>query len=132
MESIHQKGGTILGTSRGPVDIGRAVENLMRVGVKILFAVGGDGTVEGTAGDDLIDANYTGDPEGDMVDNDDALLPGAVGNDMPVQVLIGSNWRSDIINAFQAGTTARALTGAPVIAGEKWIATKWLREGEFA
>jgi len=41
----------------------------------------GDGTVEGTAGDDLIDVNYTGDPEGDMVDNNDALLPGAVAND---------------------------------------------------
>lgn len=42
---------------------------------------GPDGTVEGTGGDDLIDAGYTGDPEGDMVDNNDALLPGAVGND---------------------------------------------------
>lgn len=41
----------------------------------------GDGTVEGTAGDDLIDTAYIGDPEGDMVDNNDALLPGAVGND---------------------------------------------------
>jgi len=42
---------------------------------------GPDGTVEGTGGDDLIDGGYTGDPEGDMVDNNDALLPGAVGND---------------------------------------------------
>jgi outer membrane receptor protein involved in Fe transport len=40
---------------------------------------------------------------------------GAIGNDIPVQVLIGSNWRSDNINAFQAPTTARAVTGAPVV-----------------
>ncbi|MDQ2091955.1 Hint domain-containing protein, partial [Marimonas arenosa] len=31
----------------------------------------GDFTVEGTAGSDLIDAAYAGDPEGDMVDNND-------------------------------------------------------------
>ena len=36
----------------------------------------GDGYVEGTGGDDLIDVAYTGDPEGDMIDNSDALLPG--------------------------------------------------------
>ncbi len=36
---------------------------------------GVDGIVEGTSGDDLIDLAYTGDPEGDMVDNDDAVLP---------------------------------------------------------
>lgn len=40
-----------------------------------------DGTVSGTAGDDLIDAGYMGDPDGDMVDNDDAILPGDTGND---------------------------------------------------
>ena len=40
-----------------------------------------DGTVEGTAGDDLIDANYDGDPNGDFVDNNDAILPGDVAND---------------------------------------------------
>ena len=39
--------------------------------------VAGDGTVEGTAGDDLIDINYTGDPDGDMIDNNDALIEGA-------------------------------------------------------
>lgn len=32
-----------------------------------------DGVVEGTAGDDLIDATYQGDPEGDVIDNFDAL-----------------------------------------------------------
>jgi Ca2+-binding RTX toxin-like protein len=40
-----------------------------------------DGTVEGTSGDDLIDVNYTGDPDGDRVDNNDAILPGDTGND---------------------------------------------------
>jgi len=47
VEGIHQKGGTILGSSRGPVDIGRAVDNLIARGVNILFTVGGDGTQRG-------------------------------------------------------------------------------------
>ncbi|WP_035600662.1 ATP-dependent 6-phosphofructokinase [Haloferula sp. BvORR071] len=47
VEGIHRKGGTILGTSRGPVDIGRAVDNLIARGVDILFTVGGDGTQKG-------------------------------------------------------------------------------------
>ena len=47
VDSIHQKGGTILGTSRGPVDIGRAVDNLIARGVNILFTIGGDGTQRG-------------------------------------------------------------------------------------
>ena len=40
---------------------------------------------------------------------------GAVGDQIPVQVLLGGNWRTDVINAFQAPTTARQVTGAPVI-----------------
>jgi 6-phosphofructokinase 1 len=47
IDGIHQKGGTILGSSRGPVDIGRAVENLIARGVNVLFTVGGDGTQRG-------------------------------------------------------------------------------------
>ena len=47
VDGIHQKGGTILGSSRGPVDMGRAVENLIARGVNILFTVGGDGTQRG-------------------------------------------------------------------------------------
>src|SRR3954464_10539594 len=42
VDGIHQKGGTILGSPRGPVDIGRAVENLIARNVNILFTVGGD------------------------------------------------------------------------------------------
>lgn len=47
VESIHQKGGSILGTSRGPVDTCRAVDNLIARGVNILFTIGGDGTQRG-------------------------------------------------------------------------------------
>ena len=44
-------------------------------------APGGDGIVSGTAGDDLIDIAYTGDPEGDRIDNGDAVLAGAAPDD---------------------------------------------------
>jgi len=47
VDGIHQKGGSILGTSRGPVDTGKAVDNLVARGVNILFTVGGDGTQRG-------------------------------------------------------------------------------------
>ena len=40
-----------------------------------------DGTVEGTAGNDLINGSYTGDPDGDRVDGNDAILAGDTGND---------------------------------------------------
>ena len=47
VDDIHKVGGTVLGTSRGPVDIRRAVDNLVRRGVNILFTIGGDGTQRG-------------------------------------------------------------------------------------
>jgi 6-phosphofructokinase 1 len=47
VHDIHQRGGTILGSSRGPVDIPTAVENLIGRGINILFTVGGDGTQRG-------------------------------------------------------------------------------------
>jgi 6-phosphofructokinase 1 len=47
VEEIHQKGGTLLRTSRGPVDIGIAVDFLISQKVDILFTVGGDGTQRG-------------------------------------------------------------------------------------
>jgi 6-phosphofructokinase 1 len=47
VNNIHKEGGTVLGTSRGPVDIGLAVDNLIRRGVNLLFTIGGDGTQRG-------------------------------------------------------------------------------------
>lgn len=47
LNNIHNEGGTVLGTSRGPVDMSCAVDNLVRRGVNILFTIGGDGTQRG-------------------------------------------------------------------------------------
>ena len=47
VEDIHKEGGTLLGTSRGPVDTQVAVDFLIQSGVDILFTVGGDGTQRG-------------------------------------------------------------------------------------
>ncbi len=47
VEDIHKKGGTILGSSRGPQDISEMVDTLERMNVGILFAIGGDGTLRG-------------------------------------------------------------------------------------
>lgn len=47
VNDIHRHGGTVLGTSRGRVNEAAAVENLERLGVDILFTVGGDGTQRG-------------------------------------------------------------------------------------
>ena len=47
VHNIHREGGTALGTSRGPVEMRVAVDNLIRLGVDILFTVGGDGTQRG-------------------------------------------------------------------------------------
>jgi 6-phosphofructokinase 1 len=44
---IHEMGGSFLGSSRGPQDPSAMVERLRRLGVGILFAVGGDGTLRG-------------------------------------------------------------------------------------
>lgn len=47
VDCIHEQGGTVLGSSRGPVDVSRAVANLIARGINILFTVGGDGTQRG-------------------------------------------------------------------------------------
>jgi len=46
---IHNRGGTVLGTSRGSQDPARMVETLERLGVSLLFVIGGDGTLRGAA-----------------------------------------------------------------------------------
>jgi len=47
VRDIHEKGGTILGSSRGPQDICEMVDTLERMNIGLLFAIGGDGTLRG-------------------------------------------------------------------------------------
>lgn len=44
---IHQYGGTILASSRGPQDPGEMVDALERLNIQVLFCIGGDGTFRG-------------------------------------------------------------------------------------
>ncbi|MEJ2092723.1 MAG: ATP-dependent 6-phosphofructokinase [Syntrophobacterales bacterium] len=45
--AIQERGGTILGTSRGPQDVADMVDTLEHLNIGILFAIGGDGTLRG-------------------------------------------------------------------------------------
>ncbi len=47
VSDIHEMGGTMLGSSRGSQDIEAIVDSLERMNVRILFTVGGDGTLRG-------------------------------------------------------------------------------------
>jgi 6-phosphofructokinase 1 len=47
VQNIHQFGGTLLGTSRGPVSADIIVDFLEQRGINVLFTVGGDGTQRG-------------------------------------------------------------------------------------
>lgn len=47
VEQIHERGGTVLGTSRGAQDAATMVDFLSGRGIDILFCVGGDGTQRG-------------------------------------------------------------------------------------
>jgi len=64
-----------------------------------------DGIVDGTTGNDLIDTAYLGDPQGDRVDNNDALgVQGTTGD-------------GDVINGFQGNDTIRAGAGDDIVDG---------------
>lgn len=71
----------------------------------------GDGYVDGGAGNDYIDVGYTGDPDGDRVDANDAILPGTVGNDDYIRAGAGN----DTIDAGLGEDTVEAGAGNDLI-----------------
>ena len=85
-----------------------AIDNLVFDDIEAL-----DGTVEGTAGDDVIDTDYEGDPDGDKVDNNDAILAGDTANDDLIYGFDGN----DSIAAGNGDDEVYGGTGNDVIAG---------------
>lgn len=65
-----------------------------------------DGIVLGTRRDDLIDIDYTGDPDGDRIDAGDAILPGQAPDD-------------DIVKAGSGNDTVEAGEGSDEVFGER-------------
>lgn len=49
VDTIHEQGGTFLGSSRGPQELGDMIATLQHHDVGILFTIGGDGTLRGAS-----------------------------------------------------------------------------------
>jgi len=88
--NIHEMGGTILGSSRGPQKIDEIVDSLERMNISILFMVGGDGTMmaanriaDGIAARNL-KIGVVGIPK--TIDNDIHLVSRSFGFDTAVDV----------------------------------------------
>lgn len=88
--SIHTRGGTILGTSRGPQSIDGIVDTLERMNVNQLFIIGGDGTL--TAAEKIAEKikqrglkiALVGIPK--TIDNDIPLVSESFGFDTAVEI----------------------------------------------
>lgn len=48
VRDIHEQGGTVLGSSRGPQTAEQMVDTLERLGISAFFCIGGDGSMRGT------------------------------------------------------------------------------------
>jgi 6-phosphofructokinase 1 len=89
---IHEVGGTVLGSSRGPQDIESIVDALERMNISLLFTIGGDGTMK--ASTKIADAilkrglkiGVIGVPK--TIDNDISLIDRSFGFDTAVDVAV--------------------------------------------
>jgi len=122
-DEIHEKGGTILKSSRGPQKTEEIINTLIHYGVNILFTIGGDGTqrgardiVEGVKARNLPIA-VVGIPK--TIDNDVDLIQRSFGFETAVE----ATW--DIItNAHSEAKAYRNGVGLVRLMGREsgWIA----------
>jgi Ca2+-binding RTX toxin-like protein len=72
-----------------------------------------DGVVSGNDGDDLIDINYVGDPEGDRIDNNDAILSG----EAPQDDIVDARGGNDTVEAGLGNDDIYAGAGDDLVSG---------------
>jgi len=88
--NIHDRGGTVLGSSRGPQNIDEIIDSLERMNIGLLFMIGGDGTLTaaGRIADAIIDRglkiSVVGVPK--TIDNDIYMVSRSFGFDTAVDV----------------------------------------------
>ena len=122
-DEIHEKGGTILKSSRGAQDTEDIIDTLVHYGVNILFTIGGDGTQRGAR--DIVEGvkkrnlpiSVVGIPK--TIDNDVSLIQRSFGFETAVE----ATW--DIItNAHSEAKAYRNGVGLVRLMGREsgWIA----------
>ncbi len=122
-DEIHEKGGTILKSSRGAQDTEDMIDTLVHYGVNILFTIGGDGTQRGAR--DIVEGvkkrklpiAVVGIPK--TIDNDVSLIQRSFGFETAVE----ATW--DIItNAHSEAKAYRNGVGLVRLMGREsgWIA----------
>jgi 6-phosphofructokinase 1 len=88
--NIHDRGGTVLGSSRGPQDVDEIIDSLERMNIGLLFMIGGDGTLTaaGRIADAIIERglkiSVVGVPK--TIDNDIYMVSRSFGFDTAVDV----------------------------------------------
>jgi len=88
--NIHDRGGTVLGSSRGPQDIDKIVDSLERMNIGLLFMIGGDGTLTAASritdkiADRGLKIGVVGVPK--TIDNDIYMVSRSFGFDTAVDV----------------------------------------------
>jgi 6-phosphofructokinase 1 len=88
--NIHDRGGTVLGSSRGPQDIEEIIDSLERMNIGLLFMIGGDGTLTaaGRIADTILERGLkigvVGVPK--TIDNDIHMVSRSFGFDTAVDV----------------------------------------------
>jgi 6-phosphofructokinase 1 len=122
-DEIHEKGGTILKSSRGGQDTDEIIDTLVHYGVNILFTIGGDGTQRGAR--DIVEGvkkrnlpiAVVGIPK--TIDNDINVIQRSFGFETAVE----ATW--DIItNAHSEAKAYRNCVGLVKLMGREsgWIA----------
>jgi 6-phosphofructokinase 1 len=88
--NIHDRGGTVLGSSRGPQDMDEIVDSLERMNIGLLFMIGGDGTLTAASritdriADRGLKIGVVGVPK--TIDNDIYMVSRSFGFDTAVDV----------------------------------------------